>query len=217
MIVFDATILLLAMFPDKVSPPIDDTTGKPVTFVKERIDAFIDSLEKDKKKIILPCPALSEMLVQAGKDADALISTIKGNNVFKIYPFDIPAAYEVAMMTRSALDDGDKKGGIYAPWQKIKYDRQIVAIAKVNRASIIYTDDPDIKSIAKTHNIETNGIADLPVPTKKLQQTLALEDKDIEEEQKPQTAIEAAKDHEEKDEKERSAETITGIVGSTTE
>ena len=68
-------------------------------------------------------------------------------------PFETRAAIEVALMTRNAKSGGDKKGGLDAPWAKVKFDRQIVAIAKVVQASAIYTDDGDIVSIAR--NVST--------------------------------------------------------------
>ena len=39
------------------------------------------------------------------------------------------------------MAEGNKKDGSGEPWAKIKYDRQIVAIAKVIGASAIYSDD----------------------------------------------------------------------------
>ncbi len=42
-------------------------------------------------------------------------------------------------------------------------DQQIVAIAKVEGVKTIYTDDPDVKRFAKRVNIESLGLADLPL------------------------------------------------------
>jgi hypothetical protein len=46
-------------------------------------------------------------------------------------------------MTRAAVDAGDKRVGSDATWAKVKFDRQIVAIAQVRRATAIYSDDAD--------------------------------------------------------------------------
>ena len=68
MVVFDASIMLLSIRPDDVSPPIDPSTNLPVEYAKERIDGLIEQLDKEKTKIIIPAPALSELLVRAGSD-----------------------------------------------------------------------------------------------------------------------------------------------------
>lgn len=169
MVVFDATMLLLAIKPNLVRPPLDKATGKLVDNIEVRINALIEKLSKEKTKIIIPAPALSELLVSAGSDTQSLVQEIQRNAIFRIEPFDTLAAIEVAMMTRQALNNGDKRNGANAVWAKIKYDRQIVAIAKIHRATTIYSDDEHIGTLCKRHKITIVGIADLPVPTKELQ------------------------------------------------
>ena len=169
MVVFDATMLLLAIKPNIVKPPIDKATGRLVDNVEVRINALIEKLEKEKSRIVVPTPALSELLVRAGSDTESLVQEIQRNAVFRIEPFDTLAAIEVAMMTRQALNGGDKRDGANAVWAKIKYDRQIVAIAKVHRATTIYSDDEHVGTLCKRHKFDFVGIADLPVPHKELQ------------------------------------------------
>jgi len=173
-IVFDATMLLLFMRPD-VNPPIDENTGKPVKNVKERITAFINQLEKDKTRIIVPTPALSELLVRAGESMQLLVNTIQKSSVFSLEPFDTRAAIEVAVMAHKEIDAGNKKGGVDSTWAKIKYDRQIIAIAKVNNASTIYSDDRDIHGMAEKAKINVLRLVDLPVPKEMLQEELDLD------------------------------------------
>jgi hypothetical protein len=60
-------------------------------------------------------------------------------------------------------------------WAKVKFDRQIVAIAKVVGATVIYSDDKDVATLAKKQGIETIGVADLPLPKEDAQMTLQLE------------------------------------------
>jgi hypothetical protein len=67
-------------------------------------------------------------------------------------------------MTRDALGKQKKKGDSAATWAKLKYDRQIVAIAKVYGATNIYSDDSDIRTMASKEGIKVIGLADLPVP-----------------------------------------------------
>jgi predicted nucleic acid-binding protein len=163
MVVFDATTLLLLLSPN-ISPPNDPVTGQPVKFAKERIDSLVAHLEKEKIKIIIPTPALSEILVRSGRAGPNYLEQITTSSAFKIVPFDIRAAVEVAAMTRQAVDQGNKRSGIDSPWAKIKYDRQIVAIAKVEAASAIYSEDDDVRRLSQSENITVIRVSELPVP-----------------------------------------------------
>ena len=49
----------------------------------------------------------------------------------KSCPFGTRAAVEAAAAHREAMLAGDKREGSSASWAKVKFDRQIVAIAKV--------------------------------------------------------------------------------------
>ena len=56
----------------------------------------------------------------------------------------------------------------------MKFDRHIVAIARVHRATTIYSDDKNIRTIAKVANIQTIGLAALLLPPKTAQGELKL-------------------------------------------
>jgi predicted nucleic acid-binding protein len=173
MVVIDANILLLLLRPDAGVPVGPD--GKPVAYAKERIEFLTRELEKAKIKIVIPTPVLGEALVSAGPAASQkIVEEINKYAAFRIEPFDTRAAIEVAAMTHTALDGGKKRGAATGPWQKVKIDRQIVAIAKVVKATAIYSDDDDIRALAKTEGIPVLGVADLPIPEDKRQGELPL-------------------------------------------
>ena len=175
MVVFDATILLPILWPD-VPAPIDAATNKPVERFRERIDYLVQRLEKDRSKIIIPTPVLSEILVRSGSAGPEYLSQIKSSAVFRIVPFDERAAVEVAAMTREAINGGDKRGRGEGTWSKIKYDRQIIAIAKVEGASVIYSDDKGIWKYGSDAGLSVLRTADLPLPPENPQLGLNLED-----------------------------------------
>jgi predicted nucleic acid-binding protein len=157
------------------TPVPGSPNGVPIEHPKERIEFLVQQLDKAKTKIIIPTPALSEALVRAGAAASQeIIEQLQRFSVFSIEPFDTRAAIEVAAMTRDALSKGKKRGGSAATWAKVKYDRQIVAIAKVSGATTIYSDDKDIKALARTAKINVVGLADLPLPPQKAQLDLQL-------------------------------------------
>lgn len=164
MVVLDATTFMLFLRPDS-GCPVDSKTKQPVERVKDRIDLLVKELDKAKAKIVVPTPALSEALVRAGAAASQqIIDNLNKSSIFRIEPFDTRAAIEVAAMTRAAIDGGDKRDGVQSPWQKVKYDRQIVAIAKVVQATAIYSDDDGVHTFADKVGIKAIRICDLPLP-----------------------------------------------------
>lgn len=166
MVVIDTTMLLLLLRPDTPVPP--GPNGVPIDRPRDRIDYLVNDLAKSNTKLVIPTPALSEALVRAGAAASQqIVDYLTKWTVFQIAPFDTRAAIEVAAMTRAALSRGKKKGASDAVWNKVKYDRQIVAIAKVVGATMIYSDDGDIRTIAREVQIAVNGLADLPLPPEK--------------------------------------------------
>lgn len=168
MVVIDATTLLLMLRPG--TPVPSDPNGVPIDRPKERIDYLVQQLDRAKTKIIIPTPALSEALVTAGAAAtQQIIDHLQRYSVFSIEPFDTRAAIEVAAMSREAVRSGNKRGGSGATWAKVKYDRQIVAIAKVNGVMTIYSDDRDIAALRKRAKIQVIGLAELPLPPQKAQ------------------------------------------------
>jgi hypothetical protein len=125
---------------------------------------------------LLIFPALSEALVKAGAVASLqIVEELQKHAVFSIEPFDTRAALEVSAMSRTALASGNKKGKSTAPWQKVKFDRQIVAIAKVHGATEIYSDDDDIMALGGQAKIKVIRLSDLPLPPEKEQLDFLLE------------------------------------------
>ena len=56
---------------------------------------------------------------------------------------------------------------VEAPWQKVKFDRQIVAIAKLHKAHTIFSDDADVKTLAEDIGIKAVRCWDLAIPVSK--------------------------------------------------
>jgi hypothetical protein len=67
-------------------------------------------------------------------------------------------------MTSAAIKAGDKLGGVTAGWQKVKFDRQIIAIARVQGANRIYSHDPDLKTLVGAAGPQVLALDDLPNP-----------------------------------------------------
>ena len=156
-VAFDTVTLGAYLHPQATYP-------KPVSRVPDRLKYLVENLENAKASIIIPTPALSEFLVLAARDGPAYLSELTNSEVFDIAPFDQRAAVEAAASQIKAMKDGDKKGGASGSWQKVKVDRQIAAIAKVNGVDELYSDDDDVVKLASALGIVVKGAADLPLP-----------------------------------------------------
>jgi hypothetical protein len=168
MVGIDATTLMLLLRPGIPIP--NGPNGHPIDRPKERIEYLVQQLDKSGTKIVIPTPALSEALVRAGvAGSQELVEKLQKFAVFRIEPFDLRAAIEVAAMSRDAVARGNKRGKSDATWAKVKYDRQIVAIMKVHGVTTIYSDDRDIRTLGGRAKINVVSVADLPLPPEKAQ------------------------------------------------
>jgi hypothetical protein len=163
MISLDTSVLTL-LLNENASAPVDPVTGQAVSRCKDRIEYLVATLHKQKQSIVIPTPVLSEVLVRTGSDGLKYVEMFEKWTVFSIRDFDKIAAIELALMHQQ-FAKGDKKGSQKEePWQKIKFDRQIVAICKVAQVKTIYAGDPGLASFARAHGITTFGVHELTLP-----------------------------------------------------
>ena len=162
----DASTLTLLVNPD-ADPPLDPATGQTLTRASERLGKLVDEVERRRGTVLIPTPALAEVLVKAGDAGPAFLERLNGSARFKVADFDQRAAVEVAAMTRDAIRAGDKSAGVSEPWQKGKYDRQIVAIARVNGASALYADDNGVAAFGNLIGLKVIRTWELPLPETK--------------------------------------------------
>lgn len=163
-VAFDNTFLSIATNPDTKATP-NPATGEPIEFCALRVEALIDELGARGDTILIPTPCLAEMLC-AVPDFEVAVSEIYKTAAFNPAPFDARCAIELADASRKAKAAGDKRSGIAAGWNEVKFDRQIAAIAKVGRASVFYTDDGNQTQFAKLLGLEVKHTWDLHLPDK---------------------------------------------------
>lgn len=159
----DASSLALLVNPESKAPT-DPSTGEPVERAAERLRLLLSILERERDTLIIPTPALAEVLVKLEDSAPAILERINRSARFKIADFDQRAAIELAIMTREALRAGDKFGSSTSPWQKVKIDRQIVSISAVHGATTIYSDDEGLSKFARARGLNVIHTWDLPLP-----------------------------------------------------
>jgi predicted nucleic acid-binding protein len=162
---FDTSALLVAIAPaDKVQTSVK---GVLVTDAKARIDHLIATMQTAKSRLIIPTPALAEAIVQVDPAVAArFVDRMSKTSSVLLAPFDVLEALEAAAMAKEDLASGDKRGGAKGEYQKVKVDRQIVAIAKFHGAAVIYSNDSDVRTLANAQGIRVVGVEDLPLPAR---------------------------------------------------
>jgi predicted nucleic acid-binding protein len=166
MVAIDNTFLSLMLHP-RAKPPKDPATGKPVERISDRIEKLLEDLDSESERIILPTPVLSEFLILAGRDGPGYLEKLSGMKNILVKPFDQVAAIELAAVeVEDRLKEG-KRAGSASPWAKLRFDRQIVVIAKINGAARIYSDDEDVMKFARRLGIEVIRTRELPLPSAK--------------------------------------------------
>ena len=101
----------------------------------------------------------------ADKAALDSIELLERKSYILIAPFDRAAAYECSQMDAAALGRGDKRDGRKDAWQKVKIDRQIVAIGKANGTQAFLSDDFGVETAAKRIGVPTMNVRNLELPT----------------------------------------------------
>ena len=141
---------------------------------RARIDHFIERAEKAKSKIVFPMPAIAEFLVRADLAGVEFLNRLDKKTFLVMADFNRAAAFELSQIDRAALNLGDKKDETDAPWQKIKVDRQIVAIGKSLGATLVISDDGSVRNNALRVGMQGMTIQELELPEAAKQQKLAL-------------------------------------------
>lgn len=158
-VAFDASILI-----DLFNPHLKGDR-------RAKLDHLVGELQKQRSKILIPTPALTELMVRAGKAREEIHQKLSVKSAFQITPFDSRSAMECALLLQDALDGKSKQNISRA---KVKFDWQIVAIAAAHNATVIYSDDSDIAKYGRRANIAVTKTDDLPLPASARQGNLAL-------------------------------------------
>lgn len=133
--------------------------------IQDRLKGLLQDVERTRGQVVIPTLVVAEYLVNAGAAGKALLASLLNNRYVLVASFDHMAAEECAAMQIAANGTGNKRHplGRDVAWQKVKVDRQVVAIAKSRGASIV-ADDGDIHTIAKDWGVEAMVVASLPLP-----------------------------------------------------
>lgn len=119
-------------------------------------------------------PVVAEYLVLADDAGIETFNKLERKAFIVLAPFDRVAAFECAAIDRAIRLNGDKKYGSDAPWQKIKVDRQNLAIGRARGATLVISGDGDVRKTALRIGIAAKTIAELNLPDSARQAALDL-------------------------------------------
>lgn len=126
----------------------------------ELVADLIEDLSVHQAKVIVPTPALAEVLTHAPGVAQAYVEEINKCACFQVRPFDDKAAIELAQLLGESVAE-KKRQQKELTKDILKFDRQIVAIAKVYGASILYADDENVVKFAAECGLQGIRFKDL--------------------------------------------------------
>ena len=168
-IIIDTNILVQVFSGNPKSEQVytDPNNGDIVKDINLRAEALVGYISNGKGTVIIPAPVLAEYLIGIDKEHQIThINMINGKSCFEIYSFDEIAAYECANLpTLQELKQLD----LNLIASKIKFDRQIVSIAKASNIDEVWTHDKNIFEICKREGIVVKSLADISVPSKQFE------------------------------------------------
>ena len=156
-VAFDARFLFFIFDTSPAGNPTD--VGK--------VQQLHEKLIQDKTTIVVPTPALSELLIGDPSRSQEIVETLDRSRAFEIAPFGTREACELAAIEAEVRATGDKRAGSLEPYQKIKFDRQICSIAKVRGCDAIYSADKGLRNFAESIGLKAISIDDLPASPEK--------------------------------------------------
>ncbi|MGP3790314.1 type II toxin-antitoxin system VapC family toxin [Pseudomonas sp. B392_1p] len=156
-IAIDTNVLVQIMQNEYAKDLCDPETGEVIDNAFQRAQAFIERVETLKGVVVIPAPVVSEYLLGIEHSHyQAHLDTLNSVKSIEVLPFDQLAAVECAMLVSNQemkqLDPESKMA-------KLKYDRQILAIAVAAGAKEIWTHDKQLFNKAKAVGITAKSLA----------------------------------------------------------
>ena len=149
------TSIVIPWIDETASIPPDPRTGSIIPRARERIEAHIESLRSVRQTIIIPMPALAEVL--SATTNSAWLVTLNDLSGLDLRPFGLREAEELARLNRRfGMKVTDRSR------QAVKVDRQIVATALAASADQLYTMDDGMRRIAEQAGLTVLHVSDLP-------------------------------------------------------
>lgn len=162
MVIFDTCVLTLFIDPSS-NAPIDPNTGTTVTDASQRVELLFQTLEANREQALLPAPVLAELCICFG--SDFVTNRLAQYSCFHLGEFGLRAAVEAGISLHVDRNTGAYKALAQEMGRhRLKFDRQIISIGKVHKASTIYSDDEKLKKHAIMQGLNVVSTYELPLP-----------------------------------------------------
>ncbi|HHP1489061.1 TPA: type II toxin-antitoxin system VapC family toxin [Klebsiella pneumoniae] len=133
--------------------------GMEIPDPMRRVEALIDMVESSGGAVIIPTPVLAEYLVGIDKkDHQTHLNLIQRQSCFEIASFDEISAIECAQMPSIKELKLMMKSDTAS---KVKFDRQIISIAKALNVDEVWTHDKGVFNRCKEMGIVVKSLADI--------------------------------------------------------
>lgn len=163
-VIFDTNVLVQALTGTKEGVSLTDPrTGDVISNLDLRAQALVDYVDGQGGTVLIPAPVLAEFLVGIDKSShQTYINLIKTQSCFEVVAFDEIAAIECAQFPDFKALKHMMPSDTTA---KVKFDRQILAIAKASGVNEVWTHDKGVYNRCETFGLIPRSLADiLPAP-----------------------------------------------------
>lgn len=158
-IVIDTNVLVQIMQDESAKDLADPKTGRVIEDGFRRAEALIERVETLKAVAIIPAPVLAEYLIGLEPKTYQLhLDIINGSASIEVIPFDQSAAIECALLVN---EQEKKMMNAEAQQAKLKFDRQILAIAISSGAKELWTHDKTLYRRCAASCIVPMSLADI--------------------------------------------------------
>ncbi|WP_455853178.1 type II toxin-antitoxin system VapC family toxin [Pantoea endophytica] len=162
--IFDTNVLVQALTGTKEGVSLTDPrTGDVISDLDRRAQALVDKVDSQGGSVLIPAPVLAEFLVGIDRNLhQTYINLIKSQSCFEVVAFDEIAAIECAQFP----DIKDLKRLMSADTTtKVKFDRQILSIAKAAGVKEVWTHDKGVYNRCAAFGLIAKSLADItPAP-----------------------------------------------------
>ncbi len=134
-----------------------------------RLALLLQEWTSRRTRLIIPAPAFAEASVRDPAKAQRLAETLRRGTYVSIAAFGHAAAIECADLMRRIHTKKAELNSVITR-SKIKFDLQILAIARVANADALYVGDAQLKERARTEGMRAISFSDLPKPVAHQQQ-----------------------------------------------
>lgn len=142
---------------------------------KLRLDLLFEKVKQHAGgRIVVPAPVFAEFLIKTDEATKGWFTGLERKRSVVVAPLDKRAAFECALIDKSVIATyGNKKGQqTEEPWQKIKVDRQVLAIAKANNSDLLVSNDKNMHKSAELIGVNVMYLQDLELPESAKQKKL---------------------------------------------